>query len=443
MRTSTHIFFFSGAVLAALSAAAVTPTVTVSPPAQDAVTRRFTVSYSLSAPAVVTLEVLTNGQPVAASHVWGDVNRYVTNDVGAIFWQPERDWPDNLLEEGTLSARVTAWPTNRLPDYMAINLIAPSNVRFFASAAAVPRSVTNDRWKAEWLLMRKIPAAGVEWGMGLAYGEKASQSAEIARLSNSPQVVLSEDYYLGVYEMTQGQFNLVTRRARDQYVSFTFNGSRVGLYGSALSPAECVSYRLLRVGTNDPPFTVNWPETGHDVLGPSSVLQELRNLTGIAFDLPTEAQWEFACRAGTTTARYDTAPLTNLAWFAENAALPEQFPGLLAQYRTFPVGQKKPNAFGLYDMYGNVGEWCLDLIDGTLSYPGSYVVDPVGLSEGASDVGRVNRGGSCNFPAHLITSWRRAKDPITYTSYTTGFRPCCPARLPAYLTEQQEEGGAQ
>ena len=442
MRTSTQ-FFFLGAVLSALSAAAVTPTVTVSPPSQDAVTRRFTASYTLSAPAVVTLEVLTNGQPVAASRVWGDVNRYVTNDVGAIFWQPERDWPDNLLEEGTLSARVTAWPTNRLPDYMAINLIAPSNVRFYASAAAVPGSVTNDRWKAEWLLMRKIPAAGVEWNMGLAYGEKASQSADVPRLANSPQVVLSEDYYLGVYEMTQGQFNLVTRRAREQYVRFTFNGSRVGLYGSALSPAEGVSYKLLRVGTNDPPFTVNWPETGHDVLGPNSLLQELRDRTGIAFDLPTEAQWEFACRAGTKGARYDDAELGDLAWYGGNTVT--NFPGVTNPYRTFPVGLKKPNAFGLYDMYGNVAEWCLDWIDGTASYPGSYVVDPVGplFAVESSNVGRVNRGGSCNQVAHIITSWRRAKDPSTYTNYGNGFRLCCPARLPAYLTDQQEEGGEQ
>ena len=440
MSTHKNVIFIPALVLA-LSSAAVVPTVTtVFPPTQDAATRRLTVSYSLSEPAVVTLEVLTNGQPVAVSYAWGDVNRYVTNTACTASWLPDRDWPDHMLEEGAISARVTAWPTNRLPDYMAVNLIAPSNVRFYASAAVVPGGVTNERWKAEWLLMRKIPAAGVEWGMGLAYGQKAPQTADIPRMANSPQVALSEDYYLGVYEATQGQLKLMSRMIRGNS-PFSFSGSLVGDHCATISPAERISYKFLRVGTNDPPFTVNWPVTGHDVLGPTALLREIRDFTGIEFDLPTEAQWEFACRAGTKGLRYADVPLGDLAWYGSNAAtnMTDKL-----KYRTFPVGLKVPNAFGLYDMYGNVAEWCLDWIDGNASYPGSYVVDPVGLSFNteSGSLGRVDRGGSCNQVEQMLSSLRRSKDPSTYTQYSTGFRLCCPVRLPVYLTAQTE-GGAE
>jgi len=102
------------------------------------------------------------------------------------------------------------------------------------------------------------------------------------------------------------------------------------------------------------------------------------------YRLPTEAEWEYACRAG-ADGPYDFGPpdkLRQYAWFAENS-----------DARTHPVGQKKPNLWGLYDMYGNVSEWCEDVYSATY-YQQSPVLDPRGPPSPGKDVLRVMRGGS-------------------------------------------------
>jgi formylglycine-generating enzyme required for sulfatase activity len=93
------------------------------------------------------------------------------------------------------------------------------------------------------------------------------------------------------------------------------------------------------------------------------------------YTLPTEAQWEYACRAG-TTGKY-AGPLDALAWYEANS-----------DGQTHPVGRKQPNAWGFYDMHGNVREWCLDWY---AAYPGGSVSDPAGAEIGQF---RIDRGGS-------------------------------------------------
>ena len=102
------------------------------------------------------------------------------------------------------------------------------------------------------------------------------------------------------------------------------------------------------------------------------------------YRLPTEAEWEFACRAGSDEP-YDFGPpdkLRQYAWFADNA-----------DEKTHPVGQKKPNKWGLFDMYGNVSEWCEDVYSPTY-YQASPALDPTGPPSPGKDVKRVMRGGS-------------------------------------------------
>jgi formylglycine-generating enzyme required for sulfatase activity len=133
---------------------------------------------------------------------------------------------------------------------------------------------------------------------------------------------------------------------------------------------------------------------------------------GFAYRLPTEAEWEYACRAGTAT-RYaygddpDYGQLGEHAWCSPGSA-----------NRTHPVETKKPNAWGLYDMHGNVTEWCLDWYG---AFPGGSATNPRGPSEGSY---RVIRGGAWNYGG----AWRCRSANRDYAwpdtkSNLTGFRP--------------------
>ena len=133
---------------------------------------------------------------------------------------------------------------------------------------------------------------------------------------------------------------------------------------------------------------------------------------GGRFSLPTEAQWEYACRAGSTT-RYcygdDESRLGEYAWYDGNSGR-----------KTHPVGEKKPNAWGLYDMHGNVFEWCMDWYGG---YAKSPADDPA-VSSG--DMGRVNRGGGwSSYAAHCRSGFRT--NDAGLRSSLVGFRV---ARVP-------------
>jgi formylglycine-generating enzyme required for sulfatase activity len=134
---------------------------------------------------------------------------------------------------------------------------------------------------------------------------------------------------------------------------------------------------------------------------------------GQIYRLPTEAEWEYACRAGTTTKWHcgdDEAEIPRVAWYSLNSS------------GTHPVGGKEPNAWGLYDMHGNVLEWCQD---GWREYRGDDATDPVGPAA-ASD--RVFRGGSWGFDAeHCRAAYRDARGPQSRWS-CLGFRT---AAIPA------------
>jgi len=126
------------------------------------------------------------------------------------------------------------------------------------------------------------------------------------------------------------------------------------------------------------------------------------------YRLPTEAEWEYACRAG-SSAEFcfgdDPSVLGEYAWYEENS-----------DRRTHPVGRKKPNAWRLYDMHGNVWEWVKDFY---ADYPGGSVTDPVGRSRG---FGHVFRGGSCYVPSEYCRSAVRGYNDPGNRSHPIGFR---------------------
>jgi formylglycine-generating enzyme required for sulfatase activity len=128
------------------------------------------------------------------------------------------------------------------------------------------------------------------------------------------------------------------------------------------------------------------------------------------YRLPTEAEWEYACRAWTSTRfSYGDDPgmvnFTKYGWFTENSS-----------NTTHAVGQKLPNPWGLYDIHGNVWEWCLDWYG---KYPGGSAVNPTGPATGSN---RVVRGGNMSFVADTARSASRFAFPPNYISFNLGFR---------------------
>ena len=142
------------------------------------------------------------------------------------------------------------------------------------------------------------------------------------------------------------------------------------------------------------------------------------------YRLPTEAEWEYACRAG-TDGSYDfgqTDKLRQFAWFADNAV-----------EKTHAVGEKKPNQWGIHDLYGNVSEWCEDVYS-PIYYQESPSTDPHGPASPGKDVKRVMRGGSWKASADMCrASFRQGErtgdsDACFFTDYC-GFR--CVRRVTA------------
>jgi len=137
------------------------------------------------------------------------------------------------------------------------------------------------------------------------------------------------------------------------------------------------------------------------------------NYAASGYRLPTEAEWEYACRAG-TEGDYDFDRMDKLrqyAWFSEDA-----------EQKTHVVGQKKPNGFGIYDLYGNVSEWCEDVYSPTY-YKESPVSDPPGPASPGKDVKRVIRGGSWKTSAEQcrVTARQGQRTGDTDACFSTDF----------------------
>ena len=129
------------------------------------------------------------------------------------------------------------------------------------------------------------------------------------------------------------------------------------------------------------------------------------------YRLATEAEWEYACRAGTQTPFYSGDNVDDAGWHRGNTRDP-----VTLSRSTFPVGQKIPNAWGLYDMHGNVLEWCWDWME---NYTAEPKVNPIGPANGTR---RVYRGGCWDFPASQCRSAYRFGNRPTFRMFYVGFR---------------------
>ena len=339
------------------------------------------IAYTLTGePAVVTVDIQTN-TAAGASGEWvsiggeamgllgGEANKmvYALDEPVAAYWFPSVAFRDRNIAAGGIRAEVTAWPTNCPPDYMTIDLTAPTSTawivrRFYTSTNALPGGFTNIAYKTTQLLMRKIPAAGVVWWMGAP-----STQGGYRRWDVRHKVMLTEDYYAAVYETTQAQYRNINGAAGSPSFS-TYVDSDVRPY----CQARCDTLR----GMNNSTMVYYWPENGHTVKV-DSVIGKFRMKCGIAdMDLPTDAQWEYACRAGTGTAlpngkTYTEANANEFAWTPGNpwdTAIVASTGESTSIKMPHAVGLKPPNNWGLYDMIGNVFEFVLDRFDGSTDW---------------------------------------------------------------------------
>lgn len=185
------------------------------------------------------------------------------------------------------------------------------------------------------------------------------------------QVTLG-DYYIGKYEVTQGLWEYVMN-----YSGTCADGTTMSAYSSGpwLGSNPSSSYGD---GDNYPAYYVSW----NDIV--DVFLPRLNRITGKEYRLPTEAEWEYAARGGSKSRGYKYSgsnTLDDVAWYYDNAY------NTTDNYGSHPVGTKQPNELGIYDMSGNVWEWCSDRYG---SYSSESQTDPTGPSTGSY---RVNRGG--------------------------------------------------
>jgi formylglycine-generating enzyme required for sulfatase activity/tRNA A-37 threonylcarbamoyl transferase component Bud32 len=259
-----------------------------------------------------------------------------------------------------------------------------------AKALGLPKETTLDLGKGVTLKLVLIPAGS------FVMGTRKEDFPKLPPEETQPQirkffedslrdeapshpVTISRPFYMAVTEVTQAQYEAVSGR----------NPSK---FKGASLPVEGVS----------------WDDA-------TEFCRKLSGTIGRPVRLPTEAEWEYACRAGTATAYCsgdDPATLGDCAWFKPGLIWNLQEP-----WTTHPVGQKKANAFGLCDMHGNAGEWCMDRFG---SYDGTAVVDPQGPERGSQ---RVVRNGGAGDPWYGSRSARRlGRDPALRAPGAIGFR---------------------
>ena len=304
-----------------------------------------------------------------------------------IVWDSAADWPGGHSSEFTVTA--TAEAKENWPRYLVVDL----NTGAITTSSTGP-DLSDDTCRTTELWLRRIQKGTFTMG---------SPDTEVGRFSSETQhqVTLTEDFYIGVFPITQKQFFLVY-------------GSNPSNYQGDTRPVEKVNYGILRGESKG----AGWPSSNE--VDEDSFLGKLRAKTGRDFDLPTEAQWEYACRAGTTTA-LNTGK--NLTWPSQDSAMDEagrylsnQKDGRGGYSEHTKVGSYQPNAWGLYDMHGNVRECCLDWYQKDLG--NSAVTDPKGPATGTE---RSDRGGSFFFYAqHCRSATRNKLSPLGSSPFLGG-----------------------
>ena len=342
-------------------------------------TANVTATYGSQMPPIIV--------PVRANYIFGGY--YSALDGGGDQYysssgESVRTW--DVPSAATLYAKWTKDGSGSSPEvdpadggrYMVVDLSGgpEANVFDVSYMGEIPDGGWTDEYKTTKLVLRRIHSGSFVMG---------SPENELGRGSGEAQhsVTLTKPFYAGVFEVTRRQWELVM-------------GGTV-VEDAAVFPARSITFDEVRgadIGSR-------WPESRE--VDATSFMGVLRAKTGLpCFDLPTEAQWEYACRAGTTTAlnsgknllndRDKDVNLAEVARYSENRNDGKSTSPTAA---TAKVGSYRPNNWGLYDMHGNVWELCLDWVGSDIWNIADMAdaVDPVGMPSSGGCIYRAERGG--------------------------------------------------
>ena len=296
--------------------------------------RLVQVSYTLSdARAIVTPVFKLDGTPLDMASVVslaGDVRRIVAPGDRRFIWNPKNDWTGAEIDTARLTVELTAWRPDSPPPKVVIDLDPmtesnTSNILYYVSETELPGGVGDKRYRTTKLLMSLVPAKNVRWRMGDGSSAK------------SKYVTLTKDFYMGAFPFTigQGETALGTR-----------GGENTDKVDALLLPMTASGQHIRNAQGANPPAS-------------GSYLDKLRSQTGVALDLPSEFQWEYAARGGIET--MTDALALSYGWWGKSSSAGTwgacgSSRGLCNRDYPHPVGLKTKNPFGIYDILGDCTE---------------------------------------------------------------------------------------
>ena len=382
---------FTGLLLCGMGTVWATEPVVSNVTVSQSDTGHVTVSYDLTgADAIITLELLAGDVRLDTHCLSGDVNLLVPAGSGRkIYWRPEAD--SRFMSVAQVKACVKAWTESLPPDYMSLPLTPSAVKRYYATTNDLPYPIAGDYYRTRAILFRRIPAKDVTFNMGSSADGK-NRDPDRQDNEDLHEVTFGADYYLSVFPVTQGQWRNGVGAGK---VSSVYGGvgstslqHRDDEEGKYCPVDNCSSYQIQ--GVYNGQSAGNLYEADNNTW-----LYVLKSYTGCPYlRLPTEAEWEYACRAGGDGATYDASlSVDDIAWHSDNSG-----------GKTHPVGLKRPNAWGLYDMLGNVYEICIDKYEEHLG--AEPVTDPYAQGSACA---KVDRGGGYATGVSQCRCAKRAK----------------------------------
>ncbi len=323
------------------------------------------------------------------------------NGANRVVWDFGADYPDTKVDD--LLVTVTATPfSDTTPLYLVVDISGGKDATAwpvrYTTTPPVHTPGVEDPCKTTELWLKRVKAGTIKMGGDSNTSSYASHTC-----------ILTEDYYLGVFEITQAQAYNMTGSYYSKFTNATYRATRPA---DSLKPADLSS----------PYFDSSNPSkpTG-------GMMKRLSDRTGLAFNLPTEWQWEYACRAGTVgNSLYPNCEFR----YSDNSQPPDDYEwkseqGMWsADYGTSYVDAYAPNPWGFYGMIGNVTERCLNKKQTIAS--GDVLTDPMGNS--GTDRNRAVKGGGWDQSATWFCkiTWRDNPDPWNGSAWQWKFggRPC-------------------